>query len=80
MEYLFERLADVSVTGAYAGHQHFLSSFLFVSASFLLLHLEHDLKEVPNVPKKLDPARHHSSYVYMQPYNPLIIPLVAQLV
>lgn len=60
---LFERLADVRVTGAYAGHQHFLSSFPLVFVSILLLDLEHDLKEVPDVPKELDPARHKGSHV-----------------
>lgn len=61
VESLFDRLADVSVTGSYAGHQHFLSSFSLVLVSFLLLDLEHDLKEVPNMPKELDPARHHGA-------------------
>lgn len=79
MECLFKRLADVRVTGPYTSQQHFLSSFLLVFIFFLLFDLEHDLKEVPDVPKKLDPARQHSSKVYMQSYNSLTS-LIAQVV
>lgn len=84
VEFLFDRLADVSVTGSYAGHQHFLSSFSLVLVSFLLLDLEHDLKEVPNMPKELDPARHHGavftfSYIsFTSIINPLIFLQISQ--
>ena len=52
-------LADVAVTHSYAGHQDFISSFLFILVCFLRLDLEHDLEEVPNVPEELDPAGHN---------------------
>lgn len=69
---LSDRLADVGVASAYAGHQHFLSSFPFVFVSFPLLDFKHDLKEVPDVSKELDPARHHISYVYTRSCDRLI--------
>lgn len=46
---LFDGFVDVAVSGSHTRHQDLLSSFLFIFSGFLLLDLEHDLKEVSDV-------------------------------
>ncbi len=53
---LFDGFADVAVSGSHTRHQDLLSSFLFIFSRFLLLDLEHHLKEVSDVSQELDPA------------------------
>lgn len=55
-ESLFDGFADVAVSGSHTRHQDLLSSFLFIFSRFLLLDLEHDLKEVSDVSQEFDPA------------------------
>lgn len=52
----FDGFVDVAVADAHAGHQDLVSAFPLVLRRLLDLHLEHDLKEIPDVAQELDPA------------------------
>lgn len=53
---LFYSLAKIGKSNADTGQQHFLCSFtLFIG---LALNFKHDLEKAPQMPQKLNPAKH----------------------